>query len=133
MENGKRLRFQKSDRICSLIRISEIFSTGSVVYHHPFKIFYLNSNSSKSKVLISVPKRLFKRAVVRNHIKRKIRESLRVLQFQTFSERGVDMCIIYTDKTQPGESGLNDKIKDVLEKIRKRVEICSLPTTDSID
>lgn len=133
MKNDIRLRFQKSDRICSLIRISEIFRTGVVVYHHPFKVFFLKQESNRSRVLISVPKRLFKRAVARNDIKRKIRESLRLLQFQTFCVQGVDMCIIYIDKKPPGESGINQKIKDVLEKIRRIVEISSLPATDCVD
>lgn len=75
------------------------------------------NGTTESKVLISVPKRSFKRAVQRNTIKRKIRESLRLVQFQSFNPKGYDICIIYIGKEIPLFNKAFVKIKDVLEKI----------------
>lgn len=103
--------------MCSLTRISEVFKEGKVVFSYPFKVCYLPNNSAESKVLISVPKRSFKRAVDRNKIKRKIRESLRLVQFQSLYPNGFDICIIYIGKEIPLFNKAFVKIKDVLEKI----------------
>lgn len=103
--------------MCSVTRISEVFREGKIVFSYPFKVCYLPNGTSESKVLISVPKRSFKRAVQRNTIKRKIRESLRLVQFQLFCPKGFDICIIYISKEIPLSKKVFVKIKDVLEKI----------------
>jgi len=133
MNSTARLCFDKSDRICSVRRISEIFRTGSVLFSHPLKVLYLPNNTHFSRVVISVPKRLFKRAVKRNRIKRQIREILRRDHFRDFSKTGVDLFILFIGKELPDYNFLNEKIKNVLEKISKRVESISLTATDNID
>ena len=133
MNSSARLSFDKSDRLCSVRRISEIFRTGTVIFNHPLKALYLPNDTQFSRVVISVPKRLFKRAVKRNHIKRQIREILRRAHFRDFSRNGVDISLLFIGKELPDYNLLNEKIKDVLEKISKRVESNTLPSTDNID
>jgi ribonuclease P protein component len=128
-----RLSFEKSDRLCSQRRISEIFRTGSVLFNHPLKVLYLPNDTQLSRVVISVPKRLFKRAVRRNQIKRQIREILRKAHFRDFTTTGVDLFLLFIGKEMPDYKLLNEKIKDVLEKISKRVEGGTLPPSDNID
>lgn len=133
MNPSSRLCFEKSDRLCSQRRISDIFRTGSVLFNHPLKVLYLPNGNQLSRVVISVPKRLFKRAVKRNQIKRQIREILRIAHFRDFTTNGVDLCILFIGKEMPDYKLLNEKITDVLEKISKRVERGTLPPPDNID
>lgn len=119
--------------MCSVTRISEVFSTGKIVFSYPFKVCYLPNGSSESKVLISVPKRAFKRAVQRNLIKRKIREALRLLEFQLFLPAGCDICIIYIGKEVPLFIKVLAKTKDVLEKIHTDSQKDSYTAVPNID
>ena len=73
--------FPKSHRLTSRTLIERVFQSGTVVKSFPFlvRILPLESVSdSSTQVLISVPKRTFKRAVDRNRIKRWMRESWRM-------------------------------------------------------
>ena len=56
---------------------------GETFFHYPFKVVYQNiaseeGNMQPNAVMVSVPKRNFKRAVKRNLLKRRIRESYRL-------------------------------------------------------
>jgi len=131
MSPSERFLFPKSNKISSIRRITEIFRSGSVIYYHPLKLLYLPNDLNESRVVISVPKRLFKRAVKRNYIKRLIRESLRLQRFDSFSEIGFDICIIYTDKELPLFKLINQKIEDVLGKIIKRAKADTRTSADT--
>ncbi|MBQ0025424.1 MAG: ribonuclease P protein component [Bacteroidales bacterium] len=54
--------------------ILSLFKNGKVIYRYPLRATFI---SGKGDVIVSVPKRLFKRAVKRNLLKRRIREAFR--------------------------------------------------------
>jgi len=120
--NKNRLTFGKDIKLCSLKRISEVFGNGKNHFSYPLKVFYMPNGGAPSKVLISVPKRAFKRAVERNMIKRKIRESLRLKGFGNPGRVGYDMCVVYIGKELPLYDKLDQKLKDALDKIEKNLE-----------
>ena len=73
--------FRKEERLCSRRLINSLFHSGSSFIVYPFRIVYLPIADELPvgvQVLISVPKRKMKRAVMRNKIKRKIREVYRL-------------------------------------------------------
>ena len=73
--------FNKEERLCSIKLIDKLFHDGSSFLLYPFRIVWLSENSNSGmlvQVLISVPKKRFKRAVDRNLIKRRIREIYRL-------------------------------------------------------
>ncbi|NGM60347.1 ribonuclease P protein component [Sphingobacterium sp. SGG-5] len=73
--------FRKEERLCSRRLINSLFHNGSSFIVYPFRIVYLPVAEELPvgvQVLISVPKRKMKRAVMRNKIKRKIREVYRL-------------------------------------------------------
>lgn len=84
---------------------------------HPFKFYISPNNNTQSKVLISVPKRNFKKAVHRNRIKRVIREALRLNGVSRLT--GSHICIVYIGKETPEINSIIDKIRHVLEKAGK--------------
>lgn len=73
--------FRKEERLCSRSLIEKLFHNGSSFVVYPFRVVYLSISDELPigvQVLISVPKRKVKQAVMRNKIKRKIREVYRL-------------------------------------------------------
>lgn len=73
--------FSKEERLCSIKLIEKLFHNGSSFLVYPFRIVWLLQSLPSDfpvQVLISVPKKKFKRAVDRNLLKRRIREIYRL-------------------------------------------------------
>lgn len=72
--------FSKSEKLIGKKKIGELFRRGSFFYLDNFQIRHqlATSDSNHHQVIISVPKRTFKRAVDRNLLKRRIREAYRL-------------------------------------------------------
>jgi ribonuclease P protein component len=98
--------FVKGERLCGVKAVSELFAGGKFLSEPPLKILYLTAPAEKSvstiRVLISVPKRNFKKATDRNLIKRRIREAWRLSRMPLTerlngSGRRMDLAIIWND------------------------------------
>jgi ribonuclease P protein component len=73
-------QFPKYERLSSKKIIQELFEKGSSLYLYPFRLLYLQTETSARlpQILFTVPKRHFKKAVVRNLLRRRIREAYRL-------------------------------------------------------
>ena len=72
--------FVKEERLHEKKSMDQLFRNGKSFFIFPFKVFYLPLGTAAhfpAKVLISVPKKNFSRAVDRNRIKRLVREAYR--------------------------------------------------------
>lgn len=77
----KKFTFRKEERLNKEKLIKELFEKGSSFYLFPFKVFSKPNPDEKvstHQVLVSVSKKIFKKAVDRNLIKRRMRESYRL-------------------------------------------------------
>ena len=73
-----------------------------------------------SRILISVPKKLFKRAVKRNLLNRRIRESWRRLKHNLAqSEHGMDLLFIYSTKEVMTYQEIYSHIEKIVEKLNE--------------
>ncbi|MDD2411645.1 MAG: ribonuclease P protein component [Bacteroidales bacterium] len=137
------LKFSKKERLCSKIVIEEILANKKTIYYQPFKLIYLihkpiesvsadlnqsieQTEEAWAKIAIVVPKRLFKRAVDRNALKRIIRESYRLNKEMLIKHLAQNNChislfLIYTDKNKADFQFIEPKIKVLLHQLIKRI------------
>ncbi len=81
MDKSIRYTFNKGERLCSKKSIDTLFRSGASIMAFPLRIQYLLTrcdDNNPVKVLFSVPKKRFKRAVKRNIIRRRMREAFRL-------------------------------------------------------
>jgi len=85
----------KSERLCGATAVADLFEHGKGVTAGCFRCKYLvRADDGPSRLVVSVPKRNFKRAVKRNLLKRRIREAYR--RQKALLGTGVDVLFIYT-------------------------------------
>lgn len=95
MPEGEKHTFPKAERLTGKTRISNLMRSGRYLTVSPLKCCYIRrDDDAPCRLLVSVPKRLFKRAVKRNLLKRRIRESYRLQK--GLLPAGTDLMIIYT-------------------------------------
>ena len=117
----------KSDRLTSRVAISEIYDKGKHLNDYPFKVVWLKeTGKAELKVVFSVPKRKFKRAVDRNQIKRKLREAYRKHKHDCqkaieSQNTRVSLFLIYLGKEIPQSEIVDDKIILLLNRLTKEI------------
>lgn len=121
--------FKKEERLSEKKLIASLFKDGKTFYKFPFKVFYRKLEEAEdypAKVLISVSKRNFKRAVDRNHIKRLIREAYRKNKSILCGESNAENCqttwvigLIHTGNVIPEYEEVEKKIILILQELLK--------------
>lgn len=92
---GTEATFPKTEKLCGKTAVSALVSHGKWGSTGHLKYCFLTKpDATCTRVLISVPKRFFKRAVKRNLLKRRIREAYRT-QKQLATGVPVDLMIQY--------------------------------------
>ena len=119
--------FTKGERLSSFKEIQELMKKGETFFHYPFKVVYRNvalenenqNEQTLNAIIVSVPKRNFKRAVKRNLLKRRIRESYRLNKGLLVAPQGekTNALFVYVAKEVTEFSYIERKLKEVLAKI----------------
>lgn len=113
--------FSKNERLYHKKIIEELFKNGSSHFLYPFLLKYLPSAAAEQKyhqVLISVPKKYFKKAVERNLVKRKVREIYRTNKQLIYpAEVKYSIAIVYTGKEILPYKTLKNKLIKVLKRL----------------
>lgn len=117
-----KLTFRKEERLKKEKDIQELFNRGSSFYLYPFKIILLpdsQENFIGNRVLISVSKRNFKRAVDRNKIKRRVREAYRLQKEVLSGPPFFKIGFIYTPKEIISSADISQKMVHALKRISR--------------
>ncbi|GJM36261.1 MAG: ribonuclease P protein component [Saprospiraceae bacterium] len=103
----KDFSFKSGERLKSRKVIGQLFEEGHSFGQYPLRLVWLEVNPPRSdfpaQLSISVPKRRFRHAVVRNQLKRKVREAYRLRKHRLYQKFGdqdnqVALMVIYTGK-----------------------------------
>ena len=125
----RRYTLEKAERLCSKKLIERLFEGGNKSFPaFPLRVVYMYLNPDEAEadvsILISVPKKRFKRAVKRNFVKRQIREAYRrhkyilldTLQAQGNSQKMV-LAFIWLDGKTHASGEVEAKMKKMLDHI----------------
>lgn len=124
-------KFPKKERLSGKKAIGQLFKKGTSSFVFPFKVLiHFNESPIESnlRLLITVPKRNFKKSVDRNRIKRLIREAWRLNKSeaqQKISDSAitVDVALVYASKTILTYKEIAPKIILILQRLIKEYEV----------
>ena len=120
--NGKATdNLPKQERLCGKKAIETLLAKGRHGSVGPIRYIHMADNGEEfSRILISVPKKLFKRAVKRNLLKRRIRESWRRLKHNLVAaEHGMDILFIYSTKEVMTYQDIYTHIESIISKLNE--------------
>ena len=113
----------KEERLCSRKVLEELFGGGhQSVSAFPIRAVYMPNEVGVVRVMVSVSKRYFKRAVKRNRIKRQLREAYR-LQKELLQPLtgGLDIAFLWTSDEQLPSERVFQKMQTLLQRIHESV------------
>lgn len=123
---------RKSERTCSKIAIDNLFKGGHSrsLSAFPIRVVYLVSDTPQQEqcqIMVSVPKKCFKRAVKRNRVKRQIREAYRLNkaivteQMKKHEGKYLAMAFIWLDAELHDTDEIKTKMINLLGRISERL------------
>lgn len=95
---AQRSTLGKDERLHGRKEIARLLSKGKFRACRCLRYCFCPNEAGYGRIMVSVPKRLFKRAVKRNTLKRRIRESYRLQKHLLPEGRGADILFIYNSK-----------------------------------
>ncbi len=123
--------FNKQERLNKKVEINKLFSESYSFTIYPLRFLYVINNDPENsvpvKLLVSVPKRIHKRAVKRNLLKRRIKEAYRkikpsFLEETLFKKTKINLAIIYTSNEVLPYNEINKKVNLGIKKLLTEVE-----------
>ena len=98
----------------------------------PLRVVFMtedaDSHEPLAKMMVSVPKRYFKRAVKRNHVKRLVREAYRHNKQLLFNSleaseqcKTLSLCFIWTDSNLRPYKEVEQKVQNLLQRIAEKI------------
>lgn len=123
--------FSKSEHLCGEKRITRLFTEGKAFIAYPLRVIYLvepKKDVEPASVMVSVPKKRFKRAVKRNRLKRLMREAYRLNKHSLIeklneTEMQIHVAFNYVSDDELDFATIDKKIKVALQKIIEKIEL----------
>lgn len=122
----------KSERLCSKSIIDRLFKGGlsRSMSAYPIRVVYTEIDSAdvaSCQMLVSVPKKCFKRAVKRNRVKRQVREAYRqhknIIADKLAKHEGkaLAMAFIWLDSNLHDSAEIDAKMNNLMHRISEKL------------
>lgn len=125
MDNDFRKTLKKKERLSVGTDLSRLFASGRYGFTDGFRYCYRIGNGlSFNRIVVSVPKKCFRRAVKRNLLKRRIREAYRLnkdLLPVNAEKGGTDILFIYSSKDILDFNAVVLSVRNILEGLAAKV------------
>ena len=125
------------ERLSGRKLISGLFRDGRSIQTSFFTIYFgqCEGLETPARVAISVPRRLFRKAVARNLLKRRIREAYRLQKpdfYQRLQDTGKQVClvIIYRKREISGFHTIRPALLEALDLLAREMERPATSTED---
>ena len=113
--------FPKTERLCGKTAISKLLAEGRHASVPGMRFRYLTeTGNDHARLLVSVPKKIFKRAVKRNLYKRRIRESWRRQKHMLNIGNGIDILVMYSSKELLTYEEIYTCIGQIINKLNRQ-------------
>jgi ribonuclease P protein component len=120
VETAQTNTLPKEERLCGKTGISHLLATGRHGNVPNMRYLCLKNNGKEfNRIMVSVPKKLFKRAVKRNLLKRRIRESYRKQKHDLNLKSGVDLLFMYSTKEVLSYEEIYKTVGQIIRKINE--------------
>lgn len=125
MDNDFRKTLKKKERLSVGTDLSRLFASGRYGITDGFRYCYRIGNELPfNRIVVSVPKKCFRRAVKRNLLKRRIREAYRLnknLLPVNAEKGGTDILFIYSSKDILDFNAVVLSVRNILESLAAKV------------
>ena len=125
MDNDFRKTLKKKERLSVGTDLSRLFASGRYGFTDGFRYCYRIGNELPfNRIVVSVPKKCFRRAVKRNLLKRRIREAYRLnknLLPVNAEKGGTDIIFIYRTKDILDFGTIVLSVRNILESLAAKV------------
>ena len=122
--------FNRDERLRSVKVIESLFEEGDIFYSPLFKIVWQRSPEPlpfPARIAFSVPKKRFRLAVVRNLIRRRMREAYRKNKFLLYEQlvshdTRINLVVIFRGDNIADYFTIENSMKDILKKLMSQLK-----------
>ena len=123
----------KSERLSGKTAVSALIHKGRWGVCAPLRYCFLAGNGLEfNRIIVSVPKKFFKRAVKRNLLKRRLREAYRTQKDLLPPQAGVDLLLSYSSAEILSSAEIRECVAAVLRQVAVRSAAPSSADSDSL-
>ena len=113
----------KEERLCSRKALEELFEgSNKSIMAYPIRVVFQQTEETGTRIMVSVSKRFFKRAVKRNRVKRQLREAYRLNKhILKPATGGLNIAFLWISNDILPTQKVMDRMQNLLTKINESV------------
>jgi len=131
--------FPKAEHLCGEKRIARLYTQGEAFMAFPFRVVFRieqKKDLATASVMVSVPKKRFKRAVKRNRLKRLLREAYRLnkhalIDLLDEKQLQVHVAFNYVSDEELDFVTVEKKMKIALQKLMDKIKTAPVLSADA--
>ncbi len=131
--------FPKAEHLCGEKRIARLYTQGEPFMAFPFRVVFRIEQKKdlvSASVMVSVPKKRFKRAVKRNRLKRLLREAYRLnkhalIDLLEEKQLQIHVAFNYVSDEELDFVTVEKKMKIALQKLMDKIKNTKVVPTDT--